>query len=398
MLAANDDRDVYLRHAGSLALVAHRRHRRPRGAVARTSPARAHCRRRRAPPPAEPRGRAVRRRQRRDGGARGGSRDQRRRVDRRRRCRRWRDSSTTSDLPPRRYCAAPSTPTSRSARPRPPIASPRSPPIPPARRHACRSGGNAGRVVGAVADGSRRRHLHRPGKAARWVGSAGRRSQADADVERWRAAAQGRPRRSRRSAECAGRRTHPPGAVAGRHVLERPSGVAQGAAGTQGAEHGRGDEGCRCRQRADRPARGPRHPADAVDDRRREGRESRRCDPRRSGQRSAGRVRRAGHAQERGGGESALVVLRRARGRQASAAGATRSRRCDAGQWSPRRCGKLEAYQKSKARRRSRWRSATRCSRAAAPGAVRTRSSRIPPPSARAATPCAMPARMSGPT
>ena len=100
MLAANDDKDVYLRHAGSLALLAHRRRAGARRALARTrraacaSPPSSRCAGLRSPEVARfvtdaddaivlEAARAIND----DGG------------DRRRRCRRWRGCSTTKRSP-----------------------------------------------------------------------------------------------------------------------------------------------------------------------------------------------------------------------------------------------------------------------------------------------------------
>ena len=107
MLAANDDKDVYLRHAGSLALSRIRRRRRDRRrcrALSRKGvriAAVVALRRLRSAEVA----RFVADSDETDR-ARGRAGDQRRWVDRRRRCRRWRGSSRTSDSPQRAATAA----------------------------------------------------------------------------------------------------------------------------------------------------------------------------------------------------------------------------------------------------------------------------------------------------
>ena len=168
MLAANDDKDVYLRHAGSLALSRIGDAAALARAGAAPSARRAHRRGRRAAPDAQPGRRAVPRRQRRD------RRRSRRRARStttarsRRRCRRWRasleDKRFTSEPLLRRAISANLKVGSAEALARlAAFAADTSRP----QRDARRSGRRARRLGGSVADGSRRRHLPRPGKAAR---------------------------------------------------------------------------------------------------------------------------------------------------------------------------------------------------------------------------------------
>ena len=127
---------------------------------------------------------------------------------------------------------------------------------------ARRGDGGDGRLGRSVADGSRGRHLSGPGQASRRRRGPGRGSSTHAICVRGRRAGdEDRPGRGGRASWRAGRRAGPPDTAAKRHLVQRACRGPQGAPGAQGAEHGRGHEDRRRRRRRQRQARRARHPA-----------------------------------------------------------------------------------------------------------------------------------------
>ena len=249
MLADNDDRDVILRHAGSLALsrigdaaalgalsTHPSRGVRIAAIVALQAPA---PRRRRALP-------RRRRRGRRD---RGRARDQRRRVDCRRRCRRWRGCWTGSGSRASRSSGARSTRICGWARARPlarlaAFAGRRA-----ARSDARRSDQRAWRVDGAVNARPRGRHVPRAAGAGRTQRVRRRRGRPGADEV---GADRGRARPIKAAlAEAAGRlgvkaaAPDPPRPAPRRHVGRRPRWRRCARCRPSRREHGRADAASR---------------------------------------------------------------------------------------------------------------------------------------------------------
>ncbi len=188
-----------------------------------------------------------------------------------------------------------------------------------------------GRLGGSVADGSRGRDLSGPAEAAGHgrPGRPGRRSSPDAGAGvRERARAEDRASRGGRPSRRAGSGAAPHDSTPKRHILQCACGVTQGAPGVEGFEHGRDHEDRGRRQQRRGQAGRAWHPAVADDERRSEGAEPDRGDSRWRRQRSAGGFRGARDAEERRSREGACVVFRRARrrrGRQGGARRATRS-------------------------------------------------------------------------
>ena len=218
-----------------------------------------------------------------------------------------------------------------------------------AARDVCRrlgaAAGNAGRgdcrpgrLGGSVADGSRRRDLSGPGEVAGHgrPGRPGRyfSTHAGAGV-RERARPQDRTGRGGRKAGRRDGEADPPHSTGARHVLQRSCGVAQSPPGVDGVGDA-GDHESRGRRQQRRGQAGRAwHLAVADDERRSEGAESRRGHSRRHRHRSAGGLRGARDAEERRSRKGACVVLRRGRcrhGRQSVAGRAARSGGRDAGE------------------------------------------------------------------
>ena len=135
-----------------------------------------------------------------------------------------------------------------------------------------------------------------------------------------------------------------------RHILQCSCGVAQGTPGVEGLEHGRDHEGRGRRQQRRGQAGRAWHPAVADDERRSEGAEPRRGHSRRRRHRSAGGLRGARHVEEQRSRKGARVVFRRACRQAGKVAPAVQLDLVDAMQanGSPALTAKLDAYRTSK--------------------------------------------------